>query len=303
MPIFAVILVGWLAATFNILGPQAGAEINRLVVWLAMPALLFDVISKTEWSTLWQPGLIAVYTLSSAICIVPILIVCVRSGTRSLAASAIDAMNAGYPNVGFIGFPLALVTIGQSGLVVAVIGAIATTCIVFGLTIALVEIGAQGRRLSAASAFKAAARVFLHPMILAAAAAFPFTMLNVGLPGPVDSFLTLLGAAAPPCALVGLGVLLAIKKESRRPEPWLISLVTITKLVGQPVAAWILAGPVLGLDQASLVSVVLLTALPVGAGSWMLAHDYKNACRVLLGHDRYHHSGIHRDVASMSGAS
>ncbi|MGV2146740.1 AEC family transporter [Rhizobium sp. 16-544-2B] len=55
MPIFAVILVGWLAATFNILGPQAGAEINRLVVWLAMPALLFTLSRKQNGAHYGSP--------------------------------------------------------------------------------------------------------------------------------------------------------------------------------------------------------------------------------------------------------
>ena len=66
IPIFALIFAGWLAGRAGVLGPHAAAEINRFVVWMALPALLFNVIANANWRDLWQPGFIAVFTLSGA---------------------------------------------------------------------------------------------------------------------------------------------------------------------------------------------------------------------------------------------
>jgi hypothetical protein len=39
---------------------HATGELNRFVVWLALPALLFDIVAKAHWSEIWQPGFVAV---------------------------------------------------------------------------------------------------------------------------------------------------------------------------------------------------------------------------------------------------
>jgi predicted permease len=50
LPIFALIGAGWIARRSGVLGPHATGEINRFVVWLALPALLFDIVAKARWS-------------------------------------------------------------------------------------------------------------------------------------------------------------------------------------------------------------------------------------------------------------
>ena len=66
LPIFALIGAGWIARRSGVLGPHATGEINRFVVWLALPALLFDIVAKARWSDIWQPGFIAVFGIGAA---------------------------------------------------------------------------------------------------------------------------------------------------------------------------------------------------------------------------------------------
>ena len=61
LPIFALILAGWIARRSNALGPHATREVNRLVVYLALPALLFDIMAKADWAEIWQPGFILAF--------------------------------------------------------------------------------------------------------------------------------------------------------------------------------------------------------------------------------------------------
>jgi predicted permease len=65
LPIFALVGAGTLARRFAILGPHAARELNQFVVYLALPALLFEIMAKARWSELDQPGFIG-FSLSAA---------------------------------------------------------------------------------------------------------------------------------------------------------------------------------------------------------------------------------------------
>ena len=54
LPIFGLILVGFICRRTNRLGPTAASEMNRFVVWLGLPALLFSLTAKADWAHIWQ---------------------------------------------------------------------------------------------------------------------------------------------------------------------------------------------------------------------------------------------------------
>ena len=54
VPIFGLILAGWSAGKTQILGPKAGGELNRFVIWLAMPAMLFDIVATGLHCCIWS---------------------------------------------------------------------------------------------------------------------------------------------------------------------------------------------------------------------------------------------------------
>jgi malonate transporter len=60
LPIFALILAGWVCARRGILGPAATESLNNFTVWLALPALLFQAMaditaSQIDIRAIWQP--------------------------------------------------------------------------------------------------------------------------------------------------------------------------------------------------------------------------------------------------------
>ena len=67
LPIFALILAGWCARKVGVLGSHATTELNRFVVYLALPAVLFQVMASARWADLWQPGFMAAFFLGSLI--------------------------------------------------------------------------------------------------------------------------------------------------------------------------------------------------------------------------------------------
>ena len=104
LPVFALILAGWLVRKVEVMGPQSASELNRFVVYLALPALLFDITAHAKFAEIWQPGFIATFTLSCVILFGLTLALCWRRG-RPLADAAIDALASSYANTGYMGFP------------------------------------------------------------------------------------------------------------------------------------------------------------------------------------------------------
>ena len=273
LPIFALILVGYVCRKTNVLGPHATRELNWFVVFLALPALLFDITAHTTWAALYQPGFIAAFGLSSAIVFSLTLALRLRN-SRPLADASVDGLNAGYANTGFIGFPLCAMVFGKDSLAPTTVATILTVCALFAVAIVLIEIGLQSEVRRARLALTVARSLLKNPLLVAPALGAILAATGVALPQSAETFFKLLGDAASPCALVALGLFLGQTRQAADPDTPATLLLAAFKLILQPVIAWGLASYVFGLSSASTHIAVLLAALPTGTGPFMLAEFY-----------------------------
>ncbi len=137
LPIFALILAGWLARRSGALGPNSTSELNRFVVYLALPALLFDIVANADWATLWHPGFVAAFGIGCGVVFAATLALRLR-WPRHLADASVDGLNAAYANTGFIGFPLAAAVLGNDGLGLTLVATIITVCVLFAAALVLI---------------------------------------------------------------------------------------------------------------------------------------------------------------------
>lgn len=273
LPIFALIFAGWFTRRIGVLGPHATTELNRFVVYLALPALLFDIVAHARWADVWQPGFIAAFGLSGAL-IFGVTVAFRLRRPRHLADAAIDGLNAGYANTGFIGFPLALVALGRQAMAPTLIATIITVCAIFAVAIVLIEIGLQTEQQPVRLVTKVGRSLLRNPLLVAPALGVLVRLAGLDVPAPVESFLKLLGGAASPCALVALGLFLAKERDATGHDIGSTAILVGLKLVLQPVVAWVLARDVFGLSPLLTHAAVLLAALPTGTGPFMLAELY-----------------------------
>ena len=115
LPVFGLIFAGFACRRRDVLGPNSASELNRFVVWLALPALLFDTMARATWQQLYQPGFVATFSIGCVSVFLLILVIRMLSG-RHLADASVDAIAASYPNTGYIGFPLGLIAFGSASL-------------------------------------------------------------------------------------------------------------------------------------------------------------------------------------------
>ncbi|RUP13088.1 MAG: AEC family transporter [Methylobacterium sp.] len=281
LPIFALIFAGWLARRIGVLGAAATTELNRFVVFLALPALLFDVTAHAHWSAIWKPGFIGAFGLSS-LAVFALTVLIRRGDGRPLADAAVDGLNAGYANTGFMGFPLALVAFGPEALAPTTVAAILTVCGVFAVAIVLIETGlrreaaASGRSGPRMPVWRSVGRSLMrNPLLVAPALGALVPSAGLTVPEAAETFLKLLGGAAAPCALVALGLFLAQTRHAGGGQGRTAALLVGLKLALHPLLAYGLGRYLFDLPPLLLHTAVLMAALPTGTGPFMLAEFYR----------------------------
>lgn len=280
LPVFALILAGWLARRIGILGSHATTELSRFVVHLALPALLVDIVAHARWADIWQPGFVAAFGGGAGLTFALAMAALRLQRAGPLADAVLDGLNAGYANTGFLGFPLVLVAFGREAMGPTLVATILTVCVLFALAIVLIEMSLQTERHCVRLALRVGQSLLKNPLLVAPALGSLVPLLGLSLPASAESFLTLLGGAASPCALVALGLFLAEERQVARPNHEFTALLVGFKLILQPVVTWVLATAVFGLSPMLTQTAVLLAALPTGTGPFMLAELYRRDASV-----------------------
>ncbi|MDE8344564.1 MAG: AEC family transporter [Acidocella sp.] len=286
IPIFAIIFTGYICAKAGILGPGATDALNKFVVWLALPALLFQAMAGINWREIDHPGFLAAYTggmmLTFLVSFAHLPDAARVGGHKRLADRSIEGLNAAYANTGFIGIPLCVAAFGAGALVPSAIATILTACVLFAGAITLIELDLSETPRLASTIGRVARSLMRNPLLVApvlgAGCAIGHAMLGVALPGPVLRFTALLAAAASPCALVTIGLFLA-QSEAARDTGVILRLVTL-KLLVQPAITFVLAFRVFEMPVMWAHTALVLSALPIGTGPFMLAKLYDREAAV-----------------------
>ncbi len=271
LPVFALILLGFVCRRSGRMGPTGASELNRFVVWLGLPALLFSVVATSTWAQLWQPGFIAAFTVGC------LGVFAFTLGYRllqkqPLVDASLDALGASYANTGYVGIPLCMLVLGDEALQPAMVASIVVVCVLFAIALACVETGLHAGQGVLRTLGKVSWALVRNPLVVAPMLGALWAASDAQLPVPLATLLKLLGAAAAPCALVSLGLFLA-QPQPAGPVRGVWPLVGL-KLVVQPLITWYLAFQVFALPTLWAYSALLLSALPTGTGPYMLAEFY-----------------------------
>lgn len=270
LPVFALIVIGFIVGRGGFLGKDATGALNMFVVYLALPAVLLQAMTQIRPADLASPGVVAAFCAGIALPF-GLAMLMARRDRASLGNASLQALSATFCNTGYMGIPLCRMAFGDQSLVPAVITLVITTCPQFALAIVLVEMDRPGqprlrilRRVGMALA--------RNPLLIAPAAGLVLSACGVRLPVVADRFLTILGGAATPCALVATGMMLA--ETTERFRPFVVTRLVLLKLVAQPLIAAIVAYRLVSLPPAWAGTAVLMSALPTGSTAFLLAKLY-----------------------------
>ncbi len=273
LPVFALMASGFAARRLGFIGAAAVSELNRVVVYLALPALLFDIMAHASWADLVQPQFTAAFGLACGAVFYGTVICSLLAGRR-LASASIDGLLASYANTAYIGFPVLLMLFGKDSLVPVTIASILTVCVLFASAIVLAEVGEHTERRPLRLAGKVVLSLARNPLVIAPVLGVAYGATGLGFPLAVDTFLKLLGGAASPLALVVIGLFLAEPRPIETSDTRAAIALAAVKLFVHPALTWGLAAA-LSVPPRLTAMAVLLAAMPTGTGPFMLAEFYR----------------------------
>ena len=276
LPVFALILIGYVCGRTSKLGESASVELNRFVVWLALPAQLFNFAANSGWQTLWQTDFITAFLISCLIVFTLVFLVSYWRG-KDLAVASFQGLSASYSNTGYMGIPLCALALGQDGLAPAIISTF-VVFVMFALATIFIEIGILSHKKHHEIILSVLKSLCTNPLLIAPVAGLLWASSGLVMYDPVAQVISFLAGASTPCALVSIGLFLMQKSDASPSQTWGISAM---KLLIQPLIAWFIAGPILELPPLWLSAAVILSALPTGTGPFMLAQYYKADGRLI----------------------
>ena len=270
IPIFMLIGLGAGVRRLGFIEDDFVGAANRLVFYLAIPALVFRALCRASLRSQFDPG--AVFLMLVAVGLVTGLAVLCNRWRRdrdgSLAGTFAQAAIHG--NLGYIGLAVSYYYLDESGF--------ARTSMMIGflmvaqnfLGVVLLQLYAGERSEKRREGRELVARVLLNPVILAAVGGIMFNLSGLPLPGVIDRFLMILGGLALPMGLLLIGSSLSPALMRR----WLpqVGLIAFFKLFLLPATALLLFR-LAGIDGQNQVPVMILLAAPSATLTYVMARE------------------------------
>lgn len=269
LPFFALIGLGYWAGRARFFTPEGTAYLTKFVFYFALSAMLFRFTSNLSLSDIFDPQFALAYL--SACAVVYLLALGVAFLRRvNLAEAAIEAQCAVIGNTGFLGVPMLVVLLGPQA-AGPVLMVLAIDMIVFSSLFTLIITGVREGRMSLSIFRVLAVGLLKNPMIVSMVAGLAWSATEWPVPGPVNEFMGILGAAATPGALFAIGASLAGRSAERvEVAAWL----SFAKLVLHPAAVAFAALVVFEVEPVAAGVMIAAASLPVAGNVYILAQHY-----------------------------
>jgi len=301
--IWVIILVGYLTGRSGVLGPHGQHVLARTAFFVASPALLFETLSAADVEAVLGPQLLVATVSALAAAALYLLVARLLLPRRSASETIMGALSASLVNSANLGIPIAAYVLGDAALAAPVLIfqlAVYTPLYVAALDTATAAEARARREGSAggtgpgrthdagrppgpvrplgrwARAWRQAGHIAMNPMIIGSVLGLAFSATGWQLPGPVAESVSLIAGASIPAMLLAFGMSLVGSRPleraaGRRAD---VAVASAVKLVVHPALAWLVAGPVLGLEGRDLLTAVVLGSLPTAQNVFVSASRY-----------------------------
>jgi predicted permease len=263
VPIFAGLLLGYIAGLRGSLDNQNVRTLVTLVMSFAIPSALFLAIASTPRTALREQGaaglaLTIVYAVVYAIG----LFWTHSRENLSPSDSSVVALTLGFPNSAAVGLPLLVSVFGPQSTVTVATSLAIGSITVSPITLAILEAGRNrsGGGLALRTLGLSLLRSFKKPIVWAPLLGLAFSCAGLNLPSFISRTFAVMGSAADGSALVLTGLVVSAQKFEIGSD---VLIAVFLKNVLQPVIALGIA-MLIHLPVEPMRYVVLISAMPCG---------------------------------------
>lgn len=262
IPIFVVMILGYVSGKKNIFAEDQAQVFNKLVLDFALPAALFVSIVRADRAILFENATLTIISFVGLVALFMLSYFTMQwFFKRTKAEAAICALIAGSPTIGFLGYAILDPLYGtgvETGLVIAIV-AIVVNAVTIPIGLYLLNAGGGGDKTNGgAPKGNALISAFKEPVVWAPVLAVALVLIGLKVPAEFDPTFKLLAQANSSVAVFAAGLTLAAYKIE---FDWEVAYNTAFKLILMP-GVFLIAGWACGLSSIVLQMLVLSVALP-----------------------------------------
>lgn len=268
IPIFAVITIGWAARQRGFIPVEFLGPANRLVFYVAIPAMIFHAISQRTLSTDFSSRVTAI-TLATPLLFFFLAWAAGRAFHLKGSHLATFMQSSFHGNLGYIGLAVAYYFLGDAGLAKASILAGFLMLLQNFLSVLILQYYGMGD--APGGKLPGMLRKILgNPVIVSALAGILFSALQIPLHPIITRTLNIISGMALPLALMLIGASLSLRLIRSRFFTVLVS--GVLKLILLPGLGFLLYR-LLGIPPAAYLPGLILLAAPTATITYVMAKE------------------------------
>lgn len=272
LPFFGLIFVGFVVARIARQPLEALGWMNIFIIYIALPALFFQLLAKTPFEQLTEWTFILGSVVATYIVFSLMFLLSMLMPGGNIAESTIKGLSAAYGNIGYMGPGLALLAFGEQAAVPVALIFCFENIVHFTVAPMMMALAGDDQRPLPQLALGVVQRIVLHPFIIATAAGVAAAYFRFQPWLPLERLLSYLSSAAAPCALFAMGVTLALRPLKRIPSE--MAPIAILKLIVHPLLCYVLLSWIGNFSPEWVFSAVLLASLPTATNVFVIAQQY-----------------------------
>ena len=268
IPIFVIIILGWLARVYGFIRNEFIAPANRLVFYLAIPAMVFRSVSRASLNSHFDGKVVGLAMLSMCI-VFGVAWILARKAAMPRGRRGSFIQNSFHGNLGYIGLAVSFYYLGPEGFVKASILAGFLMILQNLLGVVALQVNAPHNSASQ-SRWLPALKIAGNPIILSALAGILVSMTALPVPLVLGRCLDILGDLALPLALLIIGASLSFDMVQSKLKAVLAC--GLLKLILLPAIGFILYRLFNVLPEAYLPGIILL-ASPTATVTYVMSKE------------------------------
>lgn len=275
-PVFLLLLFGNAAVRTGVLNAEIIDGLMKFGTQIAIPCLLFRATSTIDLANAYDWRVLFSYFGTVTLCFALAIGTAYKIFSRRPGEAVAVGFSALFANMVLMGLPIVDRAFAQPGVDIAItiISMNAAFCYLVGIVV-MESVRADGRTYTA-TAFVVVKTMFKNALMIGIALGFLVNFSGISLHEPVIVTIDMLKAAALPCALFGLGGLLA--RYALAEELAESSALSVIALLVSPCIAYGIC-TLVGLSGVDRSVVVVLAAVPPGLNAYLFASMYSRGLR------------------------
>lgn len=261
-PIYLCIAAGFLATRFGVFSKADMRVLGKFVLNVALPALLFSAVSQRPLREVMHTDYLLAYGLGSCTMLVGGYAWARWVDKGEKTYRAYFAMGMCCSNSGYVGYPVASLTLGAIAPVALALNMVVENLVKLPILMSLADASEANAASPRRSVWHVLGDTLLGllrtPMLVAILAGFVFSVLEWHLPGPFGRTVTLFSQATTAVALFVIGgALVGLRMRGKRR---MVGKIVIGKLLLHPLCVFIALMWLVPISDPQLRTAALLFA-------------------------------------------